>query len=100
MSMLVKTGQLFMWSTIEIQEHKYRIGEDIKYDPVERKIVSEKKNYYDSLGKAGVADDPEALKDYLCNIYLTLMTRGIKGTYVYVCDDELRKYMSRFIIAK
>ena len=25
------------------------------------------------------------------------MLRGIKGTYVYVCDTELRKYFSKFI---
>jgi hypothetical protein len=27
---------------------------------------------------------------------MTLMTRGIKGTYVYVCDDALREYMKSF----
>ena len=25
------------------------------------------------------------------------MTRGIKGTYIYVCNPELRKYMASFI---
>ena len=72
------------------------IGEDIKYDPKTEKIYAVKKNYYDSLGKAGLADDPEALLSYLTNIYMTLLTRGIKGTYVYVCDDELRKYFANF----
>ena len=27
------------------------------------------------------------------NTYRTLMTRGMKGCYVYVCDDNLRNYM-------
>lgn len=72
------------------------IGEDIKYDPKSGKIYAVKENYYDQQGKSGVADDPEALCSYLTNIYLTLMTRGIKGTYIYVCDDELRKYFERF----
>ena len=44
-----------------------------------------------------MADNPEALKEYLLNIYLTLMTRGIKGTYIYVCDDALRKYFEKYI---
>ena len=72
------------------------IGNDLKYDPKKKRIISDKTNYFDTLGKAGVSDDPEALKDYLCNIYLTLLTRGIRGTYIYVCDDELREYMSQF----
>ena len=73
------------------------IGEDIKYDPVTRQIYADKNNYFDQQGKSGVAEDPVALREYLTNIYLTLMTRGIKGTYVYVCDSALREYLSRFI---
>lgn len=26
-----------------------------------------------------------------------LMTRGIKGTYLYICDDDLRNYFSEII---
>ena len=73
------------------------IGEDIKYDPVKHEIYADKNCYFDQQGKSGVADDPEALREYLSNIYITLMTRGIRGTYVYVCDPELRKYMAKFI---
>ena len=73
------------------------IGNDIKYDTVNKRIISDKTSYFDSLGKAGVADDPEGLRDYLCNIYLTLLTRGIRGTYIYICDDALREYFSQYI---
>ena len=73
------------------------IGEDIKYNPETKQIYADKNNYYDQQGKSGVAEDPEALREYLSNIYLTLMTRGIRGTYVYVCNPELREYMSQFI---
>jgi len=72
------------------------IGNDIKYDAKAGKIVSDKSCYYDTLGKAGVSDDPEGLKNYLCNIYITLLTRGIRGTYIYVCDDALREYLEEF----
>lgn len=73
------------------------IGEDVKYDPIKGKIYADKNCYFDQQGKSGVAEDQEVLKDYLTNIYLTLMTRGVKGAYVYVCDDNLREYMSKYI---
>lgn len=72
------------------------IGKDIYYDPVEKKIKADKTNYFDQQGKSGVADNPELLKEYLTNIYLTLLTRGREGTYIYVCDDALREYMEQF----
>lgn len=76
------------------------IGDDIRYDAKAGKIVSNKASYYDTLGKAGVSDDPEGLKNYLCNIYITLLTRGIHGTYLYVCDDALREHLKNFFPVK
>ena len=73
------------------------IGEDIKYNNTTGQIYADKTCYFDQQGKSGVADDQAALRDYLTNIYLTLMTRGIKGTYVYVCDPALREYMAQYI---
>lgn len=73
------------------------IGEDIKYDPVKKEIYADKDSYFDQQGKSGVANKPKELLEYLTNIYLTLLTRGVKGTYVYVCNDELREYLKRFI---
>ena len=73
------------------------IGEDIKYDTEKNCIIPDISNYHDGLGKTGLTKDPEKLRDYLVNIYITLMTRGIRGTYVYVCDPALREYMLKFI---
>ena len=73
------------------------IGEDIKYDPVSKEIYVDKDNYFDQQGKSGVANDPESLREYISNIYITLMTRGIRGTFIYVCNPELRNYMEKFI---
>lgn len=73
------------------------IGEDIKFDEETQQIYADKDCYFDQQGKSGVANDPKALKEYLLNIYLTLMTRGIKGTYLYVCDDALRRYFAQFV---
>ena len=74
------------------------IGKDIRYDPTAGRIVADKTQYCDQQGKSGVADDTEQLTQYLKNIYLTLMTRGIKGTYIYICDDDLREYLRKYFI--
>lgn len=73
------------------------IGEEIKYDPMSNELYADKNCYFDQQGKSGVADKPEELKEYITNIYLTLLTRGIKGTFVYVCNDELRAYFEKLI---
>ncbi len=72
------------------------IGRDLRFDPLTQKMYADKTQYYDQQGKSGVADDLEGLTQYISNIYLTLLTRGIRGTYIYVCDDNLRKYLSGF----
>jgi len=37
------------------------------------------------------------LKEYIINIYKTMMLRGIRGTYVYACDKHLREYFGNHI---
>jgi DUF2075 family protein/DNA replication protein DnaC len=71
-------------------------GNEISYDPDTRKIVILEDNYFDRNGKQSISD-PEELKDFILNIYKTIMLRGIKGTYVYVCDPHLRAYFKSFI---
>lgn len=56
----------------------------------------DKSHYKDQNGKKGV-DSPEQLLAYIRNIYKILLTRGIKGTYVYACDPGLRDYLKAFI---
>lgn len=53
-------------------------------------------NYCDNLGRA-VSGNLDALRAYIINIYATLMTRGIHGAYVYVCDPNLREYLRKFL---
>lgn len=67
------------------------IGKEIDYDPVKKEFVIDLDNYFDMKGKAKT--DPEEVKRHLLNIYKTLMTRGILGTYIYVMNDELRKHL-------
>ncbi|MBF4473058.1 DUF2075 domain-containing protein [Flavobacterium sp. HJJ] len=72
-------------------------GYEIDYDPITKKIIVIKENYKDKNGKNGVHDF-EVLHQYIVNIYKTLMYRGIKGTFVYVCNENLRNYMKEHII--
>jgi len=71
-------------------------GKEITYDKRTNQIEILKDNYYDVNGKQSIVD-LEDLKDFILNIYKTIMLRGIKGTYVYVCDKDLRDYFSEFI---
>lgn len=71
-------------------------GNEISYDKTTNEIVILKENYYDKNGKQSIRDQDE-LKEYIINIYKTIMLRGIKGTYVYVCDKNLREYLASFI---
>lgn len=68
------------------------MGPEISYDPVGHKILVHKKEYQDFNGRRAVESDEE-LKFYILNIYKTLLTRAIYGTYVYVADENLRKYL-------
>ena len=67
-------------------------GREIDYDFSTDRIVVDQDMYFDKYGKAGATE--EELKVYIENIYYVLMTRGINGTYVYVCNPGLRKYFS------
>lgn len=63
------------------------IGADVELDE-SRKYRVNKNNYHDKRGKANnkVANEkttPERLRRYVANIYKVLLTRGIRGTYIY-----------------
>lgn len=60
------------------------------------RIEIDKEKYFDIKGKAGVQNIND-LKDFIINIYKVLLVRGIKGTYVYVYDDQLKDYLKKYI---
>ncbi|HSD15583.1 MAG TPA: DNA/RNA helicase domain-containing protein [Flavobacterium sp.] len=71
-------------------------GNEITYDKETDEIVILKENYFDKNGKQSI-NNPTELKDFILNIYKTIMLRGIKGTYIYVCDKNLREYFANHI---
>ncbi|MCR4687858.1 MAG: DUF2075 domain-containing protein [Lachnospiraceae bacterium] len=68
-------------------------GKEVFYNKSTKRIEVNKKELKDSFTKS---DGDDQMRRYILNIYLTLMTRGIHGTYVYAVDDDLREYLKEF----
>lgn len=73
------------------------IGKDLRYDPKNKKIFVDENEYTDKKGIEKL-ESKEELKKYIIDRYKILLTRGIKGTYIYVCDHDLREYMKKYIL--
>ena len=71
------------------------LGKDIGYDKKTGKVIVRPECYFDKNGKRTASY--EELYEYITNIYYVLLTRGIKGTYLYVCDDDLREYLKQYV---
>jgi hypothetical protein len=71
-------------------------GKEITYNPETKSIEIKPENYHDKAGRTGIKD-PNVLKDYILNIYKTIMLRGIRGTYIYAADEQLRNYLRNHI---
>ena len=72
-------------------------GKEIYFNTVANRIEIDPKFYFDINGKKGISDLLD-LKAYIINIYKTIMYRGIKGTFVYACNKELREYLKQHIL--
>lgn len=69
-------------------------GGEIDYNKEKNEITIDKNKFYDTNVKKGVTD--KVLKNYIINSYKVMMERGIKGCYIYCCNDGLKKYFKRF----
>lgn len=70
-------------------------GPEIILNPKTQEIEIIKENYHDKNGLNTIRNKPEVLKEYIINIYSTIMLRGIMGCYIYVVDDNLREYFRK-----
>ncbi len=78
------------------------IGPDLRYDADAGRIIFDRDSYFDKKGKEnndvlGKKYTDEDLLQFVSNIYAVLLTRGILGTYVFVCDPALRDHLEKFI---
>lgn len=70
-------------------------GHEVNYNSKTNQIEVDSTKYFDKYGRIGTSE--EQLKKYIVNIYKTIMFRGIRGTYIYACNPELREYLKKHI---
>jgi len=68
------------------------VGGDLNFNPNSGRFSTEYTKYKDVTGKQGMKDKPEELNRLVRNIYKVLMTRGMRGCYIYFEDKELENY--------
>lgn len=78
------------------------VGNELRYDPLAKRLFIDRASYFDTKGKEnnralGESYTDDDLLRFITNIYAVLLTRGIRGTYVYVCDPALRAYLRQYI---
>jgi len=69
------------------------IGKDLQYDPVKKELFASWDNYKDAAGKKGLKGNTYKLTQLVKNIYKVLLTRAMKGCYVYCHDVNLQEYI-------
>lgn len=77
------------------------IGNDLNYDPDRKSLRVDRDQYFDVKGKENNKQldrkySDEDILRYVANVYTVLLTRGIRGTYLYVCDPALREHLRPF----
>ena len=73
------------------------IGGDLKYDPVSKQIITDKTACKDPVLRQNRQEATMTFDDYVRNIYRVLMSRGMKGCYIYAVDDNLSNYLKGLI---
>ena len=73
------------------------IGEDLKYNPVSKQIFTDKSSCKDPVLRQNRQEAIMTFDDYVRNIYRVLMSRGMKGCFLYICDENLRNYMKQLL---
>ena len=78
------------------------IGPDLRYDADAGRLHIDRAAYFDKKGKEnnpvlGRVYSDEDLLRYITNVYAVLLTRGVRGTYVYVNDPDVRAYFATYL---
>ncbi|WP_404332092.1 DNA/RNA helicase domain-containing protein [Mesobacillus maritimus] len=73
------------------------IGKDLGYDKKTQSLVVRRDEFKDTGARPAKPKkgQPDPLETLVKNTYKTLMTRGMKGCYVYCCDKGLQEYLER-----
>ncbi|HLL60761.1 MAG TPA: DUF2075 domain-containing protein, partial [Candidatus Nitrosocosmicus sp.] len=92
-------GQIGTVYTVQGFEYEYIgiiFGNDIVYDPTQKDWVGHPENSADSMVKR----DKEKFLQNIKNVYRVLLTRGMKGCYIYFLDNNTEKYFRDKIVLK
>lgn len=81
------------------------IGKDLRFEPSTGRLFFDRSNYFDSRGMQnnglrGITYTDDDILAMVRNIYGVLLTRGIRGTFVYVCDPALRAHLRPYFGGK
>lgn len=71
------------------------IGPDLSYNKEKNKIEAHIDRLKDLNVKKATEDDK--VQEYIINTYKVLLERGIKGCYVYACDESMQEYLKEHI---
>ena len=77
------------------------IGHELRWNVATDRPEFVRSSYHDRNGRAnnttlGQTYTDDDLLEYVINIYRVLLTRGIRGTYVYVCAPALREQLRTY----
>ncbi len=70
------------------------VGKDLRYDKETGVLYTDITATKDPTLKRS----KEGFDDYVRNIYRVLMSRGMKGCYVYFCDNDVAEYFQQMIL--
>lgn len=68
------------------------VGNDLQFDNRTNSYYTKWENYKDAKGKQGLKKNPNNVSKLVRNIYRILMTRGMKGCYVFFVDKYAEGY--------
>lgn len=71
------------------------VGPDLRYNKESKSLITDRNATKDPTLKRS----KENFDTYVRNIYRVLMSRGMKGCYVYCCDKDLSDYL-KFLLSK
>jgi len=71
------------------------VGNDLRYDAQSMKLYADYDAYKDKVGKKGLRKKPDKLAELVKNVYRILMSRGMKGCYLFCRDPQVQEHFKR-----
>ena len=88
-------GSIYTLPGLDLNYAAVVIGPELYYNPDTGLIEVDITHFYDNSVKSNTPETD--IKRFILNTYAVFMTRGIMGTYVYACDENLSTYLQQYI---